>query len=72
MVIGRNGPIYKRVCIYVSQQYSGYKLKDIGVHFDMRGSAVSQSNRGLKKGIDLEKKVKKKLKEITDMLRPDT
>ena len=71
-VIGGMDPLYKKSCLYLSQQYGGYRLKDIGAYYHMRGSAVSQSNRRLKEKIDRDRKFKKKLKEIKDMLNIET
>jgi len=71
-VIDGMDPLYKKFCLYLSQQYGGYRLKDIGAYYHMRGSAVSQSNRRLKGKIDRAKKFKKQLKEIEDMLNVET
>ena len=43
-VIGRKHPLFKKICIYVSHQYGGFALKEIGAYYGMRGSAISQSS----------------------------
>jgi putative transposase len=71
-VINKNDPLYKKLCLYVSQHHVGYRLKDIGFHNDMRGSAVCQSNRRLKEKINHDKKLKRSLKDIVEMLNVET
>ena len=44
----RECPLYKKLFIYVSHQFGGQSLKEVGDHFSMRGSAVSQSSRRFK------------------------
>lgn len=51
-VIGEDHFLYKKFCIYLSHQDSGLSLEEIGVHFGMKGSAVSQLSRRLKKAGD--------------------
>jgi hypothetical protein len=71
-IIERGDPLYKKVCLYVSQQYGGYALKDIGAYYHMRGSAVSQSNRRLRGSMERDRKLKKVLKEIQNLLNVET
>ena len=71
-VIGREDPLYKKACLYVSQQYGGYRLKDIGAYYQMRGSAVSQSNRRLKGRNARERKFKDILEKIYYVLNVET
>jgi hypothetical protein len=56
-IIGREHPLFKRFCIYVSQQHGGFSLKELGEHYGMRGSAVSQSSRRFKQRILEDKKL---------------
>jgi len=50
-VLGKDRVFYKKICIYLSHQYSGMKLDEIGAHFGMKGGAVSQLSRRLKEAI---------------------
>lgn len=64
-VIGRKHPLFKKICIYVSHQYSGFALKEIGTYYGMRGSAISQSSRRFKQRILEDNKLKKITAQIT-------
>ncbi len=44
-VITEDSALIKRVQIYLCHRYSGQKLKDIGIHFGIDESAVSQASR---------------------------
>jgi hypothetical protein len=73
-IIGRKHPFFKKICIYVSHQYGGFALKEIGTYYGMRGSAISQSSRRFKQRILEDKKLKKTMAEIArkvQKLRPD-
>ncbi len=50
-VLGRDHTVYKKMCIYLSHQYSGKRLDEIGAYFGMRGSAISQLSRRFKETI---------------------
>lgn len=50
-VIGKDHTLYKKMCIYLSHQYSGMRLDEIGACFGMKGSAVSQLSRRFKETI---------------------
>ena len=41
-VIGKDHALFKKICVYLSHQYSGLALDEIGGYFGMKGSAVSQ------------------------------
>ena len=71
-IINRKDPLYKKFCLYIGQRNGGYRLKDIGAYYNMRGSAVSQSNRRFKEKIDRAKNLKKRLKEILNVLNVET
>lgn len=45
---GIQSPYYKGLCLYLSQQYGGFSLKEIGNYYGMRAPAVSQHNRRFK------------------------
>ena len=63
-VIGKENDFFKKFCLYTSHQMVGLPLKEIGAYYDMRGSAVSQSNRRLKQRISKDKKLRQMEKEI--------
>ena len=50
-VLGKDATLYKKICIYLSHQYSGMRLDEIGAHFGMKGGAISQLSRRLKEAI---------------------
>ncbi len=47
--MGQSSMFYRKLCIHLSHRYSGMGLDEIGEHFGMTGSAVSQSSRRFKK-----------------------
>jgi len=52
------------VRIYLHRRFSGQKLKDIGIHFGIGVSGVSQTSRRAALQIKGEKKLKKKIDKI--------
>ena len=60
--------VYIIMIALVSQQVSGYSLKQIGEYFKMKDAAVSQSNRRLHVRIGNDKKLMKNLGEIRKAL----
>jgi len=44
-IVGRGYPLSKKICIYLSYQYSGLNLREIGEYFGMQRSAISQLSR---------------------------
>lgn len=69
VVIGSEDPFYKKMCIYASHQFGGRSLKEIGAHFSMRGSAVSQSSRRFKIQISKDKGLQKVVEKIKKGIR---
>jgi hypothetical protein len=67
-VIGKENDFFKKFCLYTSHQMVGLPLKEIGAYYDMRGSAVSQSNRRLKQRISKDKKLGQMEKEIKNRI----
>jgi putative transposase len=51
----------RNVKMYLCQRYSGKKLKEIGVHFGIGESGVSQSCRRVAEKIERDKKLKRKI-----------
>ena len=75
-VVGVKSPYYKGLCLYMSQQYGGFSLNEIGNYYGMKAPAVSQHNRRFKTKIikdhDLRSALRRAAKEIQyQMLRPD-
>ena len=52
------------VQIYLCHRYSGQKLKDIGTHFGIGVSGVSQASRRVAMQIKGDKRLKKKVDEL--------
>ena len=44
-IVGRDHPLFKKICICLGYQHSGLKLREIGGYFGMQGSAISQLSR---------------------------
>jgi len=61
--------LLKRVQLYICHQYSGQKLKDIGQHFGIGESGVSQASRRVAKQIEKDKKLGKKIERIHSRLK---
>jgi REP element-mobilizing transposase RayT len=51
----------RNVKMYLSQRYSGKKLKEIGLHFGIGESGVSQASKRVAQKIEKDKKLKKKI-----------
>jgi len=49
----------KRLSLYFCHRYSGKKMKEIGVYFDIGESGVSQSSRWISLKISADKKLRK-------------
>ena len=67
-IAGGDSHYYKKLCLYVSQQYCGYRLKEIGAYYSMSEAAVSQSNRRLREQIDRDRKLKSILSKVKRLL----
>jgi len=60
-VLSEEAALLKRVQIYLCHKFSGQKLKDIGFHFGIGVSGVSQASRRVALQIKDDKKLKKRL-----------
>ncbi len=60
--------LLKRVQFYICHRYSGQKLKDIGTHFGIGESGVSQSSRRVAMQMNKDIKLKKKIGKIVSEL----
>lgn len=67
-VLGEDKALTEGVSVYFSHRYSGVTLKEIGTHFGIGESAVSQRNRRLALKIDKDNQLRKKIKEIESRL----
>jgi hypothetical protein len=63
-VIGENTGLYRKWCIHLSHQWSGWRLEEIGAHFGMRGAAVSQMSRRFRKRVERDRSMGKLLERI--------
>ena len=63
-VLNEDAALLKRVQIYLCHKFSGQKLKDIGLHFGIGVSGVSQASRRVALQIKGDKKLKKKIDKI--------
>jgi REP element-mobilizing transposase RayT len=59
--LSEDAALLKRVQIYLCHKFSGQKLKDIGLHFGIGVSGVSQASRRVAMQIKDDKKLKKKV-----------
>ncbi len=62
--MSEDAALLKRVQIYLCHKISGQKLKDIGLHFGIVVSGVSQASRRVGLQIKDDKKLKKKIDKI--------
>jgi putative transposase len=51
-VVERGHAFYKKICIYLSHQYSGLSLDGIGAHYGMTSGAISQLSRRFKEAAE--------------------
>ena len=71
-VLNEDAALLKRVQIYLCHKFSGQKLKDIGFHFGIGVSGVSQASRRVALQIKDDKKLKKKIDKIISDLNLST
>ena len=60
----RGHPLFRKICIYLSYQRSGLKLREIGEYFGMQRSAISQLSRRFGKTIKGNQELRKVLSNI--------
>ena len=63
-VIGKDTSLYRKWCIHLSHQWSGWSLEEVGAHFGMRGAAVSQMSRRFRKEIEKDRSMRELLEKI--------
>ena len=64
----RDKALARNVKMYLCQRYTGKKLKDIGLHFGIGESGVSQACRRAAQKIEKDKKLKKKIVRLEKQL----
>ncbi len=67
-VFGKEPVLGRNVKMFLSQRYTGEKLKDIGTHFGIGESGVSQASRRVTDKISNDKKLKSKIDKIARKL----
>jgi REP element-mobilizing transposase RayT len=67
-VFGKEPALCRNVKMFFSQRYTGEKLKDIGTHFGIGESGVSQASRRVNDKIRKEKKFRRKIRKVEKCL----
>jgi REP element-mobilizing transposase RayT len=67
-VFGKEPALCRNVKMFLSQRYTGEKLKDIGTHFGIGESGVSQASRRVNDKIRKEKKFRRKIRKVEKYL----
>lgn len=68
-VFEKDQVLARNIKLYLCQRYTGEKLKDIGKHFGIGESGVSQACRRVAQKIDRDKKLKRKIGKIEKKLK---
>lgn len=68
-VFGKDLALSRKVKLYFCHRYSGKKLKEIGTHFDIGESGVSQASRRISLKISTDNKLRKKIGVIENILK---
>ena len=63
-VFGKESALGRNVKMFLSQRYTGEKLKDIGTHFGIGESGVSQASRRVNDKIRSDKKLRRKIRKV--------
>ena len=67
-VFGVEHALTKQIKLYICHKYSGKKLKEIGLHYGLSESGVSQSSRRISLKIKEDRTLEKEIKKIEDKL----
>ena len=67
-VLGKQPALARNVKMFLCQRYTGEKLKDIGTHFGIGESGVSQASRRVNDKIRKEKKFRRKIRKVEKYL----
>ena len=63
-VFGKEPALCRNVKMFLSQRYTGEKLKNIGTHFGIGESGVSQASRRVNDKIRSDKKLRRKIRKV--------
>ena len=63
-VFNDNPQLARKAAVYISHRYSGRKLKEIGSHFDIGESAVSQTSRRFAEAVAKDKGLMKRIEKL--------
>ena len=63
-IFGKEPALCRNVKMFLSQRYTGEKLKDIGTHFGIGESGVSQASRRVNDKIRSDKKLRRKIRKV--------
>lgn len=67
-VIGKDHPLYRKIGVYLSHQWSGLRLEEVGTYFGMKGAAVSQASRRFGKMVEQDRNIEKLFEAIKKKL----
>jgi hypothetical protein len=56
--------LYRKICIYMSHQYSGLGLDEVGRHFGMKAGTISQLSRRFKESVRKDKTIGQMIADI--------
>ena len=62
--ISREDGLFRKICIYVSHQYSGLGLEEVGRYFGMKAGTISQLSRRFKETIQKDKALGQMIEDI--------
>ncbi len=68
-VLGEDPVLSKKTILYLCHRYSGRTLKEIGIHFGIGESAVSQASHRFRLTLNKNKKLKEKIQYISNELK---
>lgn len=69
LVFNKDKVMARNVKMYLCQRYTGKKLKDIGLHFGIGESGVSQACRRVAQKVEKDKKLKKKIVRLEKQIK---
>ena len=67
-IFGADNALSKKVKLYFCHRYSGKKLREIGTHFDISESGVSQASRRISLQINTDKKLRQEIMLVENAL----
>ncbi len=68
LVFTQDKVLARNVKMYLCQKYTGERLKDIGLHFGIGESGVSQACRRVAQKTEKDKKLKKKIARLENQI----